>query len=407
LALVVQKFGGTSVADIDRLRAVASRVKAAHEAGDQIAVVVSAMAGTTDQLARWVTQIGGPRYDPAEYDVVVAAGEQITCGLLALGLQALGVPARSFLGWQMPLETDAGHGRARIRTLDPKAVRACLDQRRVAIAAGFQGLAPGQRISTLGRGGSDTSAVALAAALGAERCDIFTDVDGVYTTDPRIVAKARKLERVTYEEMLEMASLGAKVLQTRSVALAMQHGVRVQVLSSFDERPGTLVVDESEIVEQQVVSGIAYSRDEAKVTLVGVADRPGVAATIFGPLAEGGVNVDMIVQSVSADGETTDLTFTVGRGDLERTAATLETMRELLGCRQIVADGEVVKISVIGVGMRSHAGIAHVMFRTLAERGINIQAISTSEIKISVLIDRAYSELAVRTLHSLYGLDAE
>jgi aspartate kinase len=406
LALVVQKFGGTSVADIDRLRAVASRVKAAHEAGDQIAVVVSAMAGTTDQLVRWVTQIGGPRYDPAEYDVVVASGEQVTCGLLALALQAQGVPARSFLGWQLPLETDAGHGRARIRSLDPQAVRACLEQRRVAIAAGFQGIGPGQRISTLGRGGSDTSAVALAAALGAERCDIFTDVDGVYTTDPRIVAKAKKLDRVTYEEMLEMASLGAKVLQTRSVALAMQHGVRVQVLSSFGELPGTLVVDESEIVEQQVVSGIAYSRDEAKITLVGVADRPGVAATIFGPLAESGVNVDMIVQSVSADGETTDLTFTVGRGDLERTSTTLEAMREQLGCRRIVADGEVVKISVIGVGMRSHAGIAHVMFRTLAERGINIQAISTSEIKISILIDEAYTELALRALHTAYGLDA-
>jgi aspartate kinase len=394
------------VADIGRVRAVAGRVKAAHQAGDRVAVVVSAMAGTTDQLVRWVSEIGGPRYDPAEYDVVVASGEQVTCGLLALALQAEGVPARSFLGWQLPLETDAGHGRARIRTLDPKAVKACLEQGRVAIAAGFQGVAPGQRISTLGRGGSDTSAVALAAALGAERCDIFTDVDGVYTTDPRIVSKARKLERVTYEEMLEMASLGAKVLQTRSVALAMQHGVRVQVLSSFDERPGTLVVDESEIVEQEVVSGIAYSRDEAKITLVGVADRPGVAATIFGPLAEAGVNVDMIVQSVSADGETTDLTFTVGRADLERTAATLETMREQLGCRRIVADGEVVKISVIGVGMRSHAGIAHVMFRTLAERGINIQAISTSEIKISILIDEAYTELALRALHTAYGLDA-
>ncbi len=347
-----------------------------------------------------------PRHDRAEHDVVVASGEQITSGLLALALQAIGVPARSFMGWQMPLETDAGHGRARIRTLDPSAVRACLDQGQVAIAAGFQGVAPGLRISTLGRGGSDTSAVALAAALGAERCDIYTDVDGVYTADPRIVSKARKLDLVTYEEMLEMASQGAKVLQTRSVALAMQHGVRVQVLSSFEERPGTLVVDESEIVEQQVVSGIAYSRDEAKITLVGVADRPGVAATIFGPLAEAGINVDMIVQNVSADGETTDLTFTVGRADLERTLATLESMSAQLGCRRINADGEVVKISVIGVGMRSHAGIAHVMFRTLAERGINIQAISTSEIKISILIDEAYTELALRALHTAYGLDA-
>jgi aspartate kinase len=406
LALVVQKFGGTSVADLDRIRAVAQRIRAAWQAGDRIAAVVSAMAGTTDQLVRWVTEIGGVQHDRAEYDVVVASGEQVTSGLLALALQALSVPARSFMGWQMPLETDAVHGRARIRTLDARAVRACLEKGQVAIAAGFQGVAPGQRISTLGRGGSDTSAVALAAALGAERCDIYTDVDGVYTTDPRIVGKARKLERVTYEEMLEMASQGAKVLQTRSVALAMQHGVRVQVLSSFEERPGTLVVDESEIVEQQVVSGIAYSRDEAKITLVGVADRPGVAATIFGPLAEAGINVDMIVQNVSADGETTDLTFTAGRADLERTIATLEAMRDQLGCRRIDADAEVVKISVIGVGMRSHAGIAHVMFRTLAERGINIQAISTSEIKISILIDEAYTELALRALHTAYGLDA-
>ncbi len=406
MALLVQKFGGTSVADLDRIRAVANRIKLAWQAGDRLAIVVSAMAGTTDQLIAWVTQIGGAQHDRAEHDVVVASGEQITSGLLALALQAIGVPARSFMGWQLPLETDAGHGRARIRTLDARAVRACLDQGQVAIAAGFQGVAPGQRISTLGRGGSDTSAVALAAALGAERCDIYTDVDGVYTTDPRIVGKARKLERVTYEEMLEMASQGAKVLQTRSVALAMQHGVRVQVLSSFEARPGTLVVDESEIVEQQVVSGIAYSRDEAKVTLVAVADRPGVAATIFGPLAESGINVDMIVQNVSADGLTTDLTFTVGRADLERTLATLETMRAQLGCRRIDADGEVVKISVIGVGMRSHAGIAHIMFRTLAERGINIQAISTSEIKISILIDEAYTELALRALHTAYGLDA-
>jgi aspartate kinase len=406
LALVVQKFGGTSVADLARIRAVAERIRAAREGGDQIAVVVSAMAGTTDQLVRWVTEIGGAHYDRAEHDVVVAAGEQVTSGLLAIALHAIGVPARSYLGWQMPLATDGGHGRARIKALDPTGIRACLERGQVVIAAGFQGIAPGQRISTLGRGGSDTSAVALAAALAADRCDIFTDVDGVYTTDPRIVSKARKLDRVTYEEMLEMASQGAKVLQTRSVALAMQHGVRVQVLSSFDERPGTLVVDESEIVEQQVVSGIAYSRDEAKVTLVGVADRPGVAATIVGPLAESGINVDMIVQSVSADGETTDLTFTVGRADLERTTATLEAMRAQLGCRRIDADGEVVKISVIGVGMRSHAGIAHVMFRTLADRGINIQAISTSEIKISILIDEAYTELALRALHTAYGLDA-
>jgi aspartate kinase len=406
VALIVQKYGGTSVADLERIRAVALRVRRTLEEGHQIAVVVSAMAGVTDQLIEWVKGAAGQRHDAAEHDVVVASGEQVTSGLLALTLQGMGVPARSFLGWQTPVETDTAHGRARIRTIVPARMKACLEQGQVAVLAGFQGLAPSGRITTLGRGGSDTSAVALAAALGAERCDIFTDVEGVFTSDPRIATKAHKLDRVTYEEMLEMASLGAKVLETRSVALAMQHGVRVQVLSSFADIPGTLVVDESEIVEQQIVSGIAYSRDEAKITLVGVADRPGVAATIFGPLAEANINVDMIVQSVSADGETTDLTFTVGRSDLARTTAMLEEMREQLGCKRIDADGEVVKVSVIGVGMRSHAGTAHTMFRTLAERGINIQAISTSEIKISILIDEAYTELALRALHTAYGLDA-
>jgi aspartate kinase len=406
LALVVQKFGGTSVADLERIRAVAGRIKRARDAGERIAVVVSAMAGTTNQLVDWVTEIAGPHYDRAEYDVVVSSGEQVTVGLLALALQAAGVPARSFLGWQAPVCTDGMHGRARITVLDADLLRASLERGEVAVLAGFQGVSADHRVTTLGRGGSDTTAVAMAAALGAERCDIFTDVDGVYTSDPRIVAKAHKLERVTYEEMLEMASLGAKVLETRSVALAMQSGVRIRVLSSFADGTGTLVVDEKEIVEQQIVSGIAYSRDEAKITLVGVADRPGVAATIFGPLAEANINVDMIVQSVSADGETTDLTFTVGRGDLARTTAALEAMRDQLGYREIATDGEVVKVSVIGVGMRSHAGTAHVMFRTLAERGINIQAISTSEIKISVLIDEAYTELALRALHTAYGLDA-
>ncbi len=406
MALLVQKYGGTSVADLDRIRAVAARIKRVREAGDQVAVVVSAMAGATNQLVDWVAQLGGARHDRAEYDVVVSSGEQVTVGLLALALQNIGVPARSFLGWQAPVATDDTHGRARIRTIDVERLRASLSQGQVPVMAGFQGLSPEGRITTLGRGGSDTSAVALAAALEAHRCDIFTDVEGIYTSDPRIVSKAHKLDRVTYEEMLEMASLGAKVLETRSVALAMQHNVRVQVLSSFTDAPGTLVVDEDEIVEQQVVTGIAYSRDEAKITLVGVADRPGVAATIFGPLAEADINVDMIVQSVSADGETTDLTFTVGRADLERATATLETMRERLGCRRIDADGEVVKVSVIGVGMRSHAGIAHTMFRALADRGINIQAISTSEIKISILIDEAYAELALRILHTAYGLDA-
>jgi aspartate kinase len=406
LALVVQKFGGTSVADRERIRTVAGRIKRAREAGEQIALVVSAMAGTTNQLISWVSEIGGPHHDRAEYDVVVASGEQVTIGLLALALQKIGVPARSFLGWQAPVETDGGHGRARVRAIEPASLRACIEGGQVPVLAGFQGISPAGRVTTLGRGGSDTSAVALAAALGAGRCDIFTDVEGVFTSDPRIVAKAHKLDLVTYEEMLEMASLGAKVLETRSVALAMQHGVRVQVLSSFADIPGTLVVDESEIVEQQIVSGIAYSRDEAKITLVGVADRPGVAATIFGPLADASINVDMIVQSVSADGETTDLTFTVGRSDLARTTGMLEDMREQLGCKRIDADGEVVKVSVIGVGMRSHAGTAHTMFRTLAERGINIQAISTSEIKISILIDEAYTELALRALHTAYGLDA-
>jgi aspartate kinase len=405
MTLVVQKFGGTSVADLDRLRAVAQRVQQARAGGEQVAAVVSAMAGTTDRLIDWVGQIAGPEHARAEYDTVVASGEQVTAGLLALALQAIGVPARSILGWQAPLRTDARHGRARIQSFGTEELRACLDRGQVVVVPGFQGIAPDGRVTTLGRGGSDLSAVALAAALGASRCDIFTDVEGVYTTDPRIVAKAHKLDRITYEEMLEMASQGAKVLETRSVALAMQQNVRLQVLSSFTDRPGTLVVDESEIVEQQIVSGIAYSRNEAKITLVGVADRPGVAATIFGPLADAGINVDMIVQSVSADGETTDLTFTVSRGDLGAAVGALEAMRTELGCRRIDADGEIVKISVIGVGMRSHAGIAHTMFRTLAERSINIKAISTSEIKISILIDEAYTELALRALHTAYGLD--
>jgi len=405
VTLVVQKFGGTSVADIDRLRAVARRVQHTYATGDQVAVVVSAMAGTTDRLVDWVRQIGGPSYDRAEHDTVVASGEQVTAGLLALALHALGVPARSLLGWQAPLSTDATYGRARIQTFGTDRLRSCLDQGQVVVVPGFQGVSPDGRVTTLGRGGSDLSAVAMAAALGADRCDIFTDVDGVYTTDPRIVAKARKLGRITYEEMLEMASLGAKVLETRSVAMAMQHEVRLQVLSSFTDQPGTLVVDESEIVEKQIVSGIAYSRDEAKITLVGVDDRPGIAATIFGPLAEADINVDMIVQSVSSDGRKTDLTFTVKRADLERAVETLESARGELGCERIAADGEVVKLSVIGVGMRSHAGIAHTMFRTLAERSINIEAISTSEIKISILIDEAYTELALRALHTAYGLD--
>ena len=405
MTLVVQKFGGTSVADLDRLRAVARRVQQAQVAGAQLAIVVSAMAGTTDQLVDWVRQIGGPDYDRAEYDTVVASGEQVTAGLLALALQALGVPARSILGWQAPLCTDASHGRARIRSFGTEQLRACLDRGEVVVVPGFQGISPEGRLTTLGRGGSDLSAVALAAALGAHRCDIFTDVEGVYTTDPRIVARARKLDRITYEEMLEMASLGAKVLETRSVALAMRHQVRLQVLSSFTDQPGTLVVDESEIVEQQIVSGIAYSRDEAKITLVGVADRPGVAATIFGPLAEASINVDMIVQNVSADGATTDLTFTVPSADYERARITIEKAKNAIGYERLDGATDVAKVSVIGIGMRSHAGVAAQAFKALAQQKINIRAITTSEIKFSVLIDAEHTDSAVRTLHSLYGLD--
>jgi len=403
MARIVQKFGGTSVADIERIKSVARRVKREADAGNEVAVVVSAMAGVTNQLVAW-TNAFGALPDQREYDVVVASGEQVTAGLTALALRELGLTSRSFLGWQVPIETDDAHGKARIAAIPTAALEASLAIGEIPVVAGFQGIAPGMRVSTLGRGGSDTSAVALAAALQAERCDIFTDVDGVYTTDPRIVAKAKKLDKITYEEMLEMASLGAKVLQTRSVELAMNHRVRVQVLSSFTDTPGTLVVNEDEIVEQQVVSGIAYSRDEAKVTLVKVPDRPGVAAAIFGPLADGAVNVDMIVQNIAEDG-TTDLTFTVTKADLARTVKTLEESRGKLGFKELKPDPNVVKISVIGVGMRSHAGVAQLMFRTLAEKGINIQVISTSEIKVSVLVAEEYTELALRALHTAYGLD--
>jgi aspartate kinase len=403
MARIVQKFGGTSVADVERIKAVARRVKREADAGNQVAVVVSAMSGVTNQLVAWTNSFGGLP-DQQEYDTVVASGEQVTAGLTALALRELGVNARSFLGWQIPIETDAAHGKARIAAIPTAALDAALAAGEIPVIAGFQGVAPGSRVATLGRGGSDTSAVALAAALKAERCDIFTDVDGVYTTDPRIVAKAKKLDKITYEEMLEMASLGAKVLQTRSVELAMNHRVRVQVLSSFTDAPGTMVVNEDEIVEQQVVSGIAYSRDEAKVTLVRVPDRPGVAAAIFGPLSDSAINVDMIVQNVAEDG-TTDLTFTVTKADLARTVKTLEERRGELKFKELKPDPNVVKISVIGVGMRSHAGVAKLMFRTLADKGINIQVISTSEIKVSVLVAEEYTELALRALHTAYGLD--
>ncbi|CAN0155277.1 unnamed protein product [Discosporangium mesarthrocarpum] len=410
MSRIVVKFGGTSVADIERIRAAAAKVKREVDAGHQVGVVVSAMAGVTNELVGW-TREANPMHDAREYDTVVASGEQVTAGLMALVLQNLGVDARSWLGWQVPIRTDGAHGRARIAGIDTEELERRFASGQVAVFAGFQGIGPDNRITTLGRGGSDTSAVAIAAAVGAERCDIYTDVDGVYTSDPRIVTRARKLDRVTYEEMLEMASLGAKVLQTRSVELGMNHGVRIQVLSSFDDAvgsdlPGTLVVGEEEIVEHEVVSGVTYSRDEAKITLVQVADRPGVAASIFGPLADASVNVDMIVQNVSENGKATDLTFTVSRGDLDNAMRLLEERREELGYTAIVPDPGVVKVSVIGVGMRSHAGVAKRMFSTLAERGINIEVISTSEIKISVLIAEEFTELALRALHSAYGLDA-
>jgi len=404
MARIVQKFGGTSVSDIERIRNAASRVKREVDSGSEVVVVVSAMAGTTNQLVDWTRQMSN-LHDAREYDVVVASGEQVTAGLMALALQDAGIDARSWMGWQVPLKTDGVHGKARIETIDTKEIARRCKKGQVAVVAGFQGIGPEGRITTLGRGGSDTSAVALAATLNADRCDIFTDVDGVYTTDPRIVAKARKLGRITYEEMLEMASQGARVLETRSVEMAMNHRVRLQVLSSFTDTPGTLVVDEDEIVEQRVVSGIAYSREEAKITVAHVADRPGVAAAIFGPLADSAINVDMIVQNVSEDGQTTDLTFTVAKADLPRAMAVLEQQREKIGFTALRPDSDVVKISVIGVGMRSHVGVAKQMFQTLADRGINIQVISTSEIKVSVLIAAEYTELALRALHTAYGLD--
>ena len=406
MARIVQKFGGTSVADTDRIRAVAEKVKREINAGNEVAVLLSAMAGVTNQLVAYVDDVS-TLYDAREYDTVVSTGEQVTVGLLALVLQGMGIPARSWLGWQVPIRTDNVHSKARIKDIESAELDKQMKAGEVPVVAGFQGLSAENRVTTLGRGGTDTSAVALAVALGADRCDIYTDVDGVYTTDPRIVPHAKKLERVTYEEMLEMASLGTKVLQTRAVEMAMKHGQRIQVLSSFEDVPGTLVVDEDEIVEQELVSGIAYSRDEAKITLVSVRDQPGVAAAIFGPLSEASINVDMIVQSVSGDGESTDMTFTVAENDLERAVETLKALKDQLGCDDIMFDSNVVKVSVIGVGMHSHAGVAQTMFGALAEKGINIQVISTSEIKVSVLIDEEYMELALRSLHAAYGLDAE
>ncbi|NKC29916.1 aspartate kinase [Falsiroseomonas selenitidurans] len=403
MARIVMKFGGTSVADLDRIRNVAGRVKREVEAGHEVAVVVSAMSGVTNQLVKWCQELS-PLHDAREYDTVVATGEQVTIGLLAIALQTIGVDARSWQGWQVPIRTDNAHGQARVDSIQGALLIERMRQGQVPVVAGFQGVGPDNRVTTLGRGGSDLSAVAIAAAVQADRCDIYTDVDGVYTTDPRIVPRARKLEKISYEEMLELASVGAKVLQTRSVELAMKQRVRVQVLSSFADKPGSLVVDEDEIVEQPIVSGIAYSRDEAKVTLRRVPDRPGIAASVFVPLSAANVNVDMIVQNLGADG-TTDMTFTVGRADLPRARDLLEKQAAAIGYEAMLADPDVAKISVVGIGMRTHAGVAATMFRTLSEKGINIQVISTSEIKVSVLVAADYTELAVRALHTAYGLD--
>ncbi|WP_439543322.1 aspartate kinase [Hyphomicrobium sp.] len=419
MAVVVMKFGGTSVANVERIKNVARHVKREVDAGNKVAVVVSAMSGATNQLVAWVNE-ASPLADKREYDAVVASGEQVTAGLTAIVLQSMGVKARSWQGWQIPIETSAAHGSARISGIAGADLMASLNAGEVAVITGFQGVEPnGNRIATLGRGGSDTSAVAIAVALKADVCDIYTDVDGVYTTDPRIVPKARRLPKVSYEEMLEMASSGSKVLQTRSVELAMVNQVKTRVLSSFvkpeDMAPvrtgnleniGTIVCGEDEIVENQVVSGIAYARDEAKITMLKLEDKPGIAARIFGPLADASINVDMIVQNVAADGHHTDMTFTVQAAELPRALEVLKAAMADIGKFELQSSADVAKVSVIGIGMRSHAGVAAHMFKALADKGINILAISTSEIKISVLIDAAYAELAVRTLHSIYGLDA-
>ncbi len=417
MARIVMKFGGTSMAGIERIRNVASRVKAEVAAGNQVAVVVSAMAGETDRLVGFCRE-ASPLADPREYDVVVAAGEQITSGLLAITLQAMGCPARSWLGWQLPIKTSDAHASARIEDIDTTALDAALASGEVAVIPGFQGVSDGARVSTLGRGGSDTSAVAVAAAMKADRCDIYTDVDGVYTTDPRIVPRARKLKYVTYEEMLELASVGAKVLQTRSVGLAMKEGVRVRVLSSFDNpasgnNDGTLIVSDEELakiskelnMESQLITGVAYDKNEAKITLTSVPDKPGVVSAIFGPLADASINVDMIIQNIAQAAGTTDVTFTVPGAELARSLDVLGKLKESLGYAALTSDPNVCKVSVVGVGMRSHAGVAATMFKALAERGINILAISTSEIKTSVLINADFTELAVRVLHTAYGLD--
>jgi len=407
MALIVQKFGGTSVGDIERIRNVAMRVKKELALGNRVAVVVSAMSGVTNQLVGYVNELSPLTSQAAwsEYDHVVSSGEQVTSGLLALALIEMGIPARSFTGWQIPLKTDMAHGKARIASIDPEILHSVMDEGKVAVIAGFQGITDDGRMSTLGRGGSDTSAVALAAALKADRCDIYTDVDGVYTTDPRIVSGARKLEKIAYEEMLEMASLGAKVLQTRSVEMAMNHGVVVQVLSSFTEKPGTLLVKEEESMEQRKITGIAFSRDDARVSLTEIPNVPGMSASLFGPLADANINVDMIVQNVTEGGKATDITFTVPKADIDRTIAVVEKTRAKLNFKSMHTDTNVAKVSIVGVGMRSHAGVAQTMFKTLAEKNINISVISTSEIKISVLIAEEYTELAVRSLHAAFELE--
>ena len=406
MALIVMKFGGTSVGTIERIKTVADKVKSVVDEGHQVAVVLSAMSGTTNQLVEWTREVGS-FHDAREYDVVVSSGEQVTVGLMAIALQSIGVEARSWLGWQVPMHTDNVHGGARIEDINIEKMRDKINQGQVAVMAGFQGVAEDNRITTLGRGGSDTSAVALAAALGADRCDIYTDVDGVYTTDPRIVPKATKLEKITFEEMLELASNGAKVLQTRSVAMAMRHAVKLQVLSSFEDLPGTMVVNEDEIMEKNSVSGIAYSRDEAKVTLVGLDDKPGVAANVFSNLADHHVNVDMIVQTAASAPGKTDITFSVSGTELAKARSVLEGIKADLNYIDLLTSEDVCKVSVVGMAMRSQPGVAQTMFTTLADKGINIEVISTSEIKISVLIGSAYTELAVRSLHTAFGLDGD
>ncbi|GLQ54087.1 aspartate kinase [Devosia nitrariae] len=417
MARIVVKFGGTSVATVERIRQAAAHVKREVDAGNEVAVVVSAMAGKTNELVGWVEE-ASPFHDAREYDAIVASGEQVTAGLMAIVLSHMGIESRSFAGWQVPIKTDDAHGAARITEIDPSELDKRMKARWVPVITGFQGVAPSGRITTLGRGGSDTSAVAVAAAVRADRCDIYTDVDGVYTTDPRIVPRARRLSKVSFEEMLEMASLGAKVLMIRSVEMAMAHGVRLCVRSTFDDAgapqlapdgtpgvPGTLVCDEEEIMEKQIVSGITLARGEAKITLRGVTDKPGVAASVFGTLADQNIVVDMIVQNISEDGGTTDITFTVPDSEYDKAIRAIEGARGTIAFERLSGSKGGAKISVIGVGMRSHAGVASSMFKALADKGINIQLITTSEIRTSVLIDDEYAELAVRALHTYYGLD--